>query len=59
MTVRFLNKVDLGSGVGAYEFALEDHQGAGSQIYEAGSKIYESLLESAHPAVVQSSKNKE
>ena len=47
MVVRFLNKVDLGVGVGGYEFALDDAADAKSEIYDAGSKLYESLLESS------------
>lgn len=47
MTVRFLGKVDLGEGVGGYEFALDDRKGTGSKLYDAGSRIYESLLRSS------------
>ena len=46
MTVRFLKKIDLGEGVGAYEFTLEEHKGTKSELYERGTSIYESLLRS-------------
>jgi hypothetical protein len=59
VTVRFLNKVELGTGVGAFEFALDDHQGTSSELYHAGSRIYESLLESSVQTLEQPSKNSE